>query len=326
MGLPPSTARAMPASLPVAWITHPDCRRHEIAPGHPESPLRLAAIEDRMIACGYADFMQHHEAPEVRREDLERVHNGAHIAQMLQWREIGAARVDIDGDTAVTAHTVGAALRAAGAGVLGVDLLLQEKASLAFCAVRPPGHHAERARAMGFCYFSNAAIAAKYALSRGLERVAVLDFDLHYGNGTADCIVDEPRIVLLSTYQHALYPHWRSKPERDNLVDVPLAPFADGASFRQHVVQRWLPALEAQRPELIVVSAGFDAHAADPLGDLQLHYEDFQWIGGLIRDVADATAQGRVLATLEGGYDLTALARSVEAFLTPFLGGDALPL
>ncbi|MFT4046302.1 MAG: histone deacetylase family protein [Solimonas sp.] len=315
----------MSASLPVAWITHPACRRHEIAPDHPESPLRLAAIEDRMIACGYADFMQRFEAPEARRADLERVHNGAHIAQMLQLRDIDDGRFDIDGDTAVTAHTIEAALRAAGAGVFGVDLLLKRRADLAFCAVRPPGHHAERARAMGFCYFSNAAIAAKYALSRGLERVAILDFDLHYGNGTADCILDEPRIVMLSTYQHALYPHWRSRPERENLVDVPLVPFADGASFRRHVVERWLPALEAQRPELIVVSAGFDAHAADPLGDLQLRYEDFRWIGAFVRDVADATAHGRVLATLEGGYDLTALARSVEAFLTPFLGGDELP-
>lgn len=316
----------MPASLPVAWITHPDCRRHEIAPDHPESPLRLAAIEDRMIACGYADFMQRYEAPEVRREDLERVHNGSHIAQLLALRQIGDARYDIDGDTAITEHTINAALHAAGAGVLGVDLLLERRANLAFCAVRPPGHHAERARAMGFCYFSNAAIAAKYALSRGLSRIAILDFDLHYGNGTADCILDEPRIVMYSTYQHALYPHWRSDPARQNLVDAPLGPFADGQSFREHVVNRWLPALETQRPDLIVVSAGFDAHAADPLGDLRLTYDDFRWIGSFVRDLADTTAQGRVLATLEGGYELTALARSVEAFLGPFLGDDTLPL
>ncbi|MGH8446039.1 MAG: histone deacetylase family protein [Solimonas sp.] len=315
----------MPASLPVAWITHPECRRHEMAPGHPESPLRLAAIEDRMIACGYADFMQHHEAPEVRREDLARAHNGKHIADMLALRDIGPSRHDIDGDTCVTEHTVSAALRAAGAGVLGVDLLLDGGASLAFCAVRPPGHHAERARAMGFCYFNNVAVAAHYALSRGLARVAVLDFDLHYGNGTADCFLDEPRALLLSTYEHPLYPYWRGAPQAKNLIDVPLKPYSDGKVFRAKVIEQWLPALEAQRPELILVSAGFDAHLADPLGDLRLQYEDFQWIGGLIRDIAAVTAKGRVLATLEGGYDLTALARSVESFLTPFLGGDELP-
>lgn len=315
----------MPASLPVAWITHAECRRHEITPDHPESPRRLAAIEDRMIACGYADFMQQHEAPEARYEDLARVHNGAHIEHILSLRNTGTVRHDIDGDTAITEHTVAAALRAAGAGVLGVDLLLEGRTSLAFCAVRPPGHHAERTRAMGFCYFNNVAVAAKYALSRGLERVAVLDFDLHYGNGTADCFLDEPRALLLSTYQHPLYPYWSGVLHAQNLVDVPLKPYTDGPAFRAKVVEHWLPALEAQRPEMLLVSAGFDAHVADPLGDLRLQYGDFQWLGTLIRDIAAVTAQGRVLATLEGGYDLTALARSVESFLTPFVGGDELP-
>lgn len=314
----------MPASLPVAWITHPDCHRHRIAADHPESPARLAAIEDRLIACGYADFLQRHEAPPAARAELLRAHEAAHVDHLLSLRGTPVC-VDIDADTAVTAHTVDAALRAAGAGVLGVELLLRGEAGLAFCAVRPPGHHAERARAMGFCYFNNVAIAALHALSRGFSRVAVLDFDLHYGNGTADCLRDEPRALLLSTYEHPLYPHWRGAPERTNLVDVPLPPYTSGARFREAVLARWLPALERQRPELILVSAGFDAHAADPLGNLQLHYEDFRWLGGLIRELAAATARGRVLATLEGGYELTALARSVESFLTPFLGGDELP-
>lgn len=313
----------MASSLPIAWITHAACRLHEIAPGHPESPRRLAAIEDRLISSGLGDFLQRHTAPEASIAALCAVHGADYVQQVLAHRTIGARRVEIDADTAFTEHTVAAALRAAGAGVLGVDLLLAGATELAFCAVRPPGHHAERERAMGFCYFNNVAVAAAHALQQGLERVAILDFDLHYGNGTADCFLDDPRVLLLSTYQHPLYPNWIGAPDSPHIIDVPLPAHSDGAVFRARVLQQWLPALEAHRPELILVSAGFDAHAADPLGDLRLSYADFSWIAQLIREVAAATAQNRVLATLEGGYDLTALARSVESFLLPFAGLDA---
>lgn len=314
----------MPASLPVAWISHPACARHEIAPGHPESPQRLAAIEDRLLSSGLGDFVQRYPAPLASQQDLLRVHSAAHVEEVMRHRHIGRRTVAVDGDTAYTEFTVEAALHAAGAGVLGVDLALGERAELAFCAVRPPGHHAEHARAMGFCFFNNVAVAAAHALTRGLQRVAILDFDLHYGNGTADIFRNDPRVLLLSTYQHPLYPNWTGIADAANLVDVPLRAYADGPAFRAAVMQHWLPALERHRPELLLVSAGFDAHADDPLGDLRLRYEDYRWISTLIRDVAAATAKGRVVATLEGGYDLTALARSVEAFLTPYLGGDTL--
>jgi acetoin utilization deacetylase AcuC-like enzyme len=315
----------MVATLPVAWITHPLCQRHRIAEGHPEAPERLAAIEDRLLVSGLAGFMQRIEAPEATREQLLRVHTAAHVEHVLAHRHIGATRVDIDGDTAFTQYTVDAALRAAGAGVDAVERLLRGASGLAFCAVRPPGHHAERARAMGFCFFNNIAVAAAHALARGIERVAIIDFDVHYGNGTADIFSFDPRVLLLSSYQHPLYPYWTGAPEAPNLVDVPLPAYTRGEAFRDAVARAWLPGLERQRPQMIFVSAGFDAHAADPLADLRLNYEDYRWLGALIRDVAAATAGQRVVAMLEGGYELTALARSVEAFVSPFVGAESLP-
>jgi acetoin utilization deacetylase AcuC-like enzyme len=315
----------MAATLPVAWITHPLCQRHRIAQEHPEAPERLAAIEDRLLLSGLAGFMHRADAPEATREQLLRVHTAAHVDHVLAHRRIGATRVDIDGDTAFTQYTVDAALRAAGAGVDAVERALRGEIGLGFCAVRPPGHHAERARAMGFCFFNNVAVAAAHALARGIDRVAIIDFDVHYGNGTADIFGNDCRVLMLSSYQHPLYPNWTGAPAADNLVDVPLPAYTRGDTFRAAVASGWLPALERVRPQMIFVSAGFDAHAADPLADLRLNYDDYHWLGALIRDVAAATAEQRVVAMLEGGYDLTALARSVEAFLSPFIGAGSLP-
>lgn len=316
----------MRASLPVAWITHPTCRLHQIDEDHPESPLRLSAIEDRMIAVGQADFMTRYEAPEATREQLLRAHSEAHVDHVLSHRKIGDVRVVVDSDTAYNRHTADAALRAAGAGVLGVDLVMEGKAGMAFCAVRPPGHHAERDKAMGFCFFNNVAVAAAHALTYGLRHIAVIDFDLHYGNGTADIFRNNAQVLLLSTYQHPLYPYWTGAPEAMNLVDVPLKPFTGSEGFRAAVINEWLPVLERTGPEMYLISAGFDAHAADPMGDLRLTHEDYRWLGTLIHELAASSAQNRVVATLEGGYDLTALSRGVEEFLTPFLGGEMMPL
>jgi acetoin utilization deacetylase AcuC-like enzyme len=312
------------SSSALVWLAHPDCLRHVIDPDHPESPRRLQAIHDRMVASGYAGLLTQEAAPRATREQLARVHEAAHVDRLLAL-EGASAHLPLDADTAVGPHTITAALRAAGAAVRGVDLVLEDRARLAFCAVRPPGHHAERARAMGFCIFNNVAVGAAHALARGLSRVAILDFDLHYGNGTADIFKDDERVVVYSTYQHPLYPHWRGVADAPNLVDVPLAAQSGGTAFRAAVANHWLPRLQQQQPELVLVSAGFDAHQADPLGDLRLLTEDFRWIGRVIRDVAAECCDGRVVAVLEGGYDLDALARSVEAFLAPFLG-EELPL
>jgi acetoin utilization deacetylase AcuC-like enzyme len=311
-------------SLPIAWISHPACHRHEMAAGHPESPQRLAAIEDRLRVAGIADFMSRYEAPLAPVEALARVHHRAHIDKVLH-ADVRSGPVAIDADTIQAEHTLQAALRAAGAGMLGVDLALAGKCGLAFCAVRPPGHHAERARAMGFCFFNNVAVAAAHALARGLDRVAILDFDLHYGNGTADIFMEDSRVLLCSTYQHPLYPYWTGAPHAANLIDAQLAAYSDGAALRHAVSERWLPAIEQHRPQLILVSAGFDAHAEDPLGDLRWSHDDYRWLGSVIGQLAESCCDGRVVATLEGGYHLDALARSVESFLRAFLG-DGLPL
>lgn len=306
-------------SKPVAWITHPDCLRHQMEDGHPESPLRLHAIQDRLLACGVDGFLSHAEAPVATVEQLRRVHSVEHVRFMLEAP--GEPPQHLDPDTQLMRYTAAAALRAAGAGVLAVDMLLAGRAGLAFCAVRPPGHHAERARAMGFCFFNNIAVAAAHALARGLERVAILDFDVHYGNGTADIFRDEPRVLLCSTYGHPLYPYWEGRGDAPGLVDVALPPQTAGTAFRSAVSEHWLPALQRHAPQLLLVSAGFDAHGADPLGNLRLGLDDFRWLGALTQQLAEQTCEGRIVAMLEGGYDLTALARSVEAFLQPFMGG-----
>jgi acetoin utilization deacetylase AcuC-like enzyme len=306
------------SARPVAWITHPDCLRHDNAPGHPESADRLRAIHDRLVATGLDGLMRHELAPPATREQLLRVHDPAHVDSLL-----AAGPMCIDEDTVLgSPATLAAALRAAGACVRGVDLVLEGRAGLAFCAVRPPGHHAERARAMGFCFFNNVAVGAAHALARGLSRIAILDFDVHYGNGTADIFRAEPRVTLLSTYQHPLYPGWVGAPDAPNLVDAPLPAQSGGSLFRAAVADHWLPVLERLRPELMLVSAGFDAHHDDPLGDLRWRAEDYGWIGSVVHELAAECCDGRVVATLEGGYDLNALPRSVERFLRPFLGGE----
>lgn len=260
------------------------------------------------------DFFRRELAPEATDEQLLRVHGEAHLRAMRRGPRV------IDDDTIQTEHTFDAALRAAGAVVLGVDAVLSGETQFAFCAVRPPGHHAERDRAMGFCFFNNAAVGAAHALAQGLERVALVDFDVHYGNGSADIFRNDPRVWMYSTYQDPLYPHWPGSRDAPHLIDAPLRARGGSEAFRAAVTEHWLPAMERQQPQMIIVSAGFDAHARDPLADMNLGYDDFHWIGELLRDVAAQCSEGRVVATLEGGYDLHALARSVESFAQPWLG------
>lgn len=307
--------------MTIAFISHPDCLRHEMGPHHAEQPARLSAIHDRLLASGLEVALRHHEAPLATREQLERVHDteyldeihGSAPAQGLVWLD--------GGDTALGPYSLSAALRAAGAAVLGVDLVLSGQASSAFCCVRPPGHHAERHRAMGFCIFNNVAVGAAHALARhGLQRLAIVDFDVHHGNGTEDIFRNEPRVLFCSLFQHPFYPHSGYDTVSDHIVNVTLSKGSDGAVLREAVGERWLPALRRFRPELILISAGFDGHAEDNMAFLRLREADYAWLTQEIKAVAEVSARGRIVSTLEGGYDLSALGRSVAVHLDVLLG------
>jgi len=300
--------------LDLLWLTHPECGLHEMGAGHPESPARLAAVEQAVAQSALGGRRRIAESAAASPEMLERAHD-PRLVEVLLKAAPRSGYVQIDADTTMNPHTAEAALRAAGACTQAVDSVLTDGPTLAFCAVRPPGHHAERGTAMGFCVFDNVAVAAAHALERGLARVAVLDFDVHYGNGTVDIFRGNPRVLVCNTYQYPLYPFWADGGGDDNLVDAPLHPRSGGKEFREAVAAKWRPAVEKFRPELILVSAGFDAHRDDPLAHLELLEDDYRWVGCRIRDWAEASAGGRVVATLEGGYALPALGASVVAFL-----------
>lgn len=305
------------------WITHPDCARHEMGDGHPEQPARLNAVECAVAASPLAASRRIVTPEQATAEVLARTHDGGYVETVLTSAPASGYR-RLDADTVMNPHSVNAALCAAGAGIQAVASALGDGPRLAFCAVRPPGHHAERETAMGFCLFDNVAVAAHEALARGLRRVAILDFDVHYGNGTVDIFRGDARVLVCNTYQYPLYPMWADGGGADNLVDVPLRPGSGSAEFRDGVNAKWLPALKRFAPELILVSAGFDAHRDDPLANINLLEGDYRWIGALIRDQAERSAGGRVVATLEGGYNLPALGSSTVAFLGGLLGLSSL--
>lgn len=308
--------------MAIAYISHHDCQLHDMGHHHPEQPARLSAINDRLIATGLEMVLHQYDAPLVSRELLEVVHDPAYVEQIYQVSpKEGIAWVD--GDTAMNPHSLQAALRAAGAVVLGVDLVMQGKAKQVFCAVRPPGHHAERRRAMGFCLFNNIAVGAYHALNKyGLERIAIVDFDVHHGNGTEDIVSGDERILFCSTFQHPFYPHSGFGQTAANVVNAPLPAGSGSRVFREAVEEHWLPRLEAFAPQLIMISAGFDAHQADDMAGMNLVDADYGWVTRRLCEQAERTAQGRIVSALEGGYDLHALARSVEAHLKAFLGDN----
>ena len=296
--------------MPTAFITHPSFLLHEMGPYHPECPERLMAISDRMISSGIDPYLIHYTAPTASRDELARVHGAAYLDE-IEAASPEAGLHYIDPDTALNPHTLTAARHAAGAVLLGVDLVMRGECATAFCAVRPPGHHAERRRAMGFCLFNNVAVGAAHALEvHGLERVAIVDFDVHHGNGTEDIFQADPRVLMVSTFQHPLYPYCGLDDPAPNMVNVPLAAGSGSDEFRAAVVDRWLPALEAHRPQLIMISAGFDAHREDPLAGLKLTEADYAWVTRELVAVAARHAQRRIVSTLEGGYALSALGRS----------------
>jgi acetoin utilization deacetylase AcuC-like enzyme len=297
--------------MATAIFTHPDCALHEMGEGHPESPMRLAAILGALESSGLASKLAMHEAPVAERGHLERVHDPEHIDLVF-----GAAPARgyayLDPDTSMNPKSLSAALRAAGAVVSATDMVIGGRARNAFCAVRPPGHHATRQRPMGFCIFNNVAIGAMHAIeAHGLERVAVLDFDVHHGNGTEDAFHEDPRVMLCSTFQHPYYPYSGADSGNEHIINVPLPAMTDGRGFREAVERFWIPALDAFGPQMVFVSAGFDAHRDDPLAYLKLDDEDYRWVTERLVDVADRHAKGRVVSTLEGGYNTAALGRCV---------------
>jgi acetoin utilization deacetylase AcuC-like enzyme len=306
--------------MAIAFISHPDCLLHEMGPVHPESPARLWAINDQLIASRVDSVLRHLDAPQATRGQLERVHDAAYI-DMLYRASPQAGMVALDPETLMNPHTLDAALRAAGAALLGVDRVLRGEVEAAFCSVRPPGHHAGRAQAMGGCFLNNVAVAAAQGLAvHGLERIAIVDFDVHHGNGTEDIFRTERRVLFCSIFQHPYYPYHGGDSDSDHIINIPLPAGTRGAAYRQAVETYCLSALDRFRPQLILLSAGFDGHYADDIGQMGLDETDYFWLTQKIKTVADRYAQGRIVSVLEGGYAPQALGRSVAAHLQALLG------
>ncbi|MBE2264442.1 MAG: histone deacetylase family protein [Burkholderiaceae bacterium] len=311
------------------YFTHPDCHKHEMGEWHPECPQRLVAIDEQLRSSGLLEMLDRREADPAPLADIELAHGRMHVASIRGLTDAlideieagGPSHTMVDPDTSLNIHTWQAALRAAGAAIAATDAVMAGELSNAFCAVRPPGHHACRDQAMGFCFFNNVAIAAKYALARhGLQRVAIIDFDVHHGNGTEDIVAGDERILMASFYQHPFYPEGGARSNAANLVNLPVPARTRGMDVRELIDMIWLPRLEAHRPQMIFVSAGFDAHRDDDLGQLGLVEHDYTWITQRIMEVADRHAKGRVVSCLEGGYNLSALARSVEQHVRVMAG------
>jgi acetoin utilization deacetylase AcuC-like enzyme len=302
--------------MSTAIYSHPDCLRHEMGAWHPESPARLKAIADQLILARIDGLLEHRSAPLAELPAILRNHTEAALAIVRDHLPPEGAYYPIDADTLLCHHSYQAALRAAGAALAATDAVLAGSVANAFCAVRPPGHHARPGSPMGFCFFNNVAIAARHALdSHGLERVAIVDFDVHDGNGTAEAFRDDPRVLMASFFQHPFYPYSEPEPISATRINVPVPAYSGGDVVRQLVTEHWLPALHAFRPQMVFVSAGFDAHRDDDLGQMCLVEADFAWITRQIMAVAREHAQGRIVSCLEGGYDLSALARSVVAHI-----------
>jgi acetoin utilization deacetylase AcuC-like enzyme len=310
--------------MTTAYFTHPDCRAHDMGRGHPECPARLDAIEDHLLATGLDVALTRFEAPLARQSDLTLAHTSGYVGELtdlLQQAADRGERCAIDPDTSACPATMTAALRAAGAAVAATDAVIDGTAENAFCAVRPPGHHATRERAMGFCFFNNVAIAARHALDvRGLKRVAIIDFDVHHGNGTEDIIAGDERVLMASFFQDQLYPYSGGVPLGTNMINLPIPAYTRGGEIRELIEANWMPRLEAFRPQMIFISAGFDAHREDDLGQLGLVEADYEWITRRLVELAGRHANGRIVSCLEGGYALSALARSVAAHLRALAG------
>lgn len=296
-----------------AYLTHPACLKHDMGAHHPECPERLRAIEDQLIAAGLLHFLNHQEAPQVTDEQLARVHQPDYI-ERIRHLAPESGMVHLDGDTAMNTGTLEAAYRAAGAAVRAVDLVMNGEVENVFCAIRPPGHHAEAGRAMGFCIFNNVAVGVGHALEHyGLQRVAIADFDVHHGNGTEQIFHDDTRVMLCSTFQHPYYPGCGADSGNEHIINVSLPAGTDGPAFRAAVETYWLPALERFQPQMLFISAGFDGHWEDDMAQFKLRESDYAWVTSELKRIAAKYAHDRIVSVLEGGYELHALGRSVLA-------------
>ena len=312
--------------MTTAFYSHTDCHLHDMGAGHPECPQRLDAINDHVRATGLDIALDFRDAPNATLEQIERAHTANYVLQLREFMEQVQAEGkprSLDPDTVVCPGTWKAALRSAGAAIAATDDVLAGRASNAFCSVRPPGHHATRDETMGFCFFNNVAIAARHALDvHGLKRVAIIDFDVHHGNGTEDIIAGDERVLMASFFQHPLYPYSGAVPKGTNMVNVPIPPYTRGGEIRDIIEAMWMPRLEEFKPQMVFISAGFDAHREDDLGQLGLVEADYEWITQRLFALAARHAQGRIVSCLEGGYALSSLSRSVAAHLRVLAGLD----
>lgn len=305
----------LPRAMHTAYITHPSCLKHNMGDWHPESPARLRAIDDRLHAAHLFDFLAHLDAARAERSQLLRVHDAAYV-DFVEASSPSEGFQLLDPDTSMNPHSLEAAYHAAGGAVMAVDRVMGGEVVNAFVACRPPGHHATRSQAMGFCLFNNVAVAAAHALeAHGLARVAIVDFDVHHGNGTEDIFRDDPRMMLCSTFQHPYYPYCGADTVSAHIVNVPLPAGTSGSSYREAFSTQIMPRLEAHRPQMLFFSAGFDGHREDDMAQFGLVEADYVWITEQVMGVAARHAEGRIVSVLEGGYDLSSLGRSVAAHI-----------
>jgi acetoin utilization deacetylase AcuC-like enzyme len=306
-----------------AFITHPICAKHKITSWHPEAPARLTAIDDRLHAAHLYDYLYHfHHPPLATREQLLRVHAPEYVDNIFKHAPTEpGGHWEVDGDTAMNEHSLGAALHGAGAAIRAVEKIMLGKVQNAFCAIRPPGHHAGRRESGGFCLFNNVAVAAAHAMAEhGLTRIAIVDFDVHHGDGTEDIFKDDPRVLFCSTFQHPFYPHKGADTVSNHIINVPLPAGTTGRAYREVFEAKVLPALDAFKPQMIFFSAGFDSHREDDMGQFGLVENDYIWITETVMDIAARHADNRIVSVLEGGYDLNSLGRSVAAHIKTLAG------
>jgi acetoin utilization deacetylase AcuC-like enzyme len=305
------------------FFTHSDCLLHEMGEGHPECPQRLLAIRDRLLSSGLDQALEWPDCPLATLDDLSLAHEAAYIEKVMHWDQLLNAQQGhpphyqpIDPDTCMNRHTFKAALRAVGAALAATDAVIDGTLVNAFCAVRPPGHHATRDQAMGFCIFNTVAIAILHAVRRrGLKRVVLIDFDVHHGNGSENILSCVEEVLMAGFYQHPFYPGIHPDETASNMLNIPMKAYSKGAAFKEMVRESWLPKLHAFKPQMIFVSAGFDAHLDDEMSQLMLSTSDYAWVTQEIMALAAQHAQGRIVSCLEGGYELHSLAASVEAHL-----------